>query len=163
MLIHLDGLPGHMGVSITHPEFNQPQVSYIGANGQRAALPFPMSISYGQEESVDLLVTSRGADCRWKIRVLWTSGGQTEESVLPSESGYYETAGVPSEPWLDGGEDAEPIAFRYWSPVQRGWESPVRQTWGYKVGPGALRSEHCEVIRLPIGPHQKPTLTYTCY
>ena len=93
-----------------------------------------MSISYGQEESVDLLVTSRGADCRWKIRVLWTSGGQTEESVLPSGSGYYETAGVPSEPWLDGGEDAEPISFRYWSQAQRGWESPVRQTWGYKVG-----------------------------
>jgi hypothetical protein len=127
-LTHLDGMPGRMGISIAHPTFGEPKLQYYGRNGKPAPTPFPISLNYGQEASFDVLGVVSGSDCRWRIRVLWTSGGKTMHADVPDQP--LQTSRVGSSPTQYPGE----IVYRQWNPDSKTWEAPTPQDWGEPVG-----------------------------
>lgn len=97
-LTHLDGLPGYMGISSDRPNFTSDSLAFIGSKGKPTNPPLPISVSYGQELSLDVLATVFAHDCTWKLRVDWTSGGQPYSTTVPSGSQAFHTRAVGIAP-----------------------------------------------------------------
>ena len=159
-LAHIDGLPGHMGISLTDPTFTQPQLMYVGSRGKVGATPFPQSISLGQETSVEVLGTVWGSDCKWRLRIFWRSENHEFTTDVPAGGGYFETTGAPFAPEETRGLPVRQI--RIWSPETQEWEAANERNWGYSLGSRALLETHCEKIALPEN-NGKIVPMETCY
>lgn len=136
-LTHLDGLPGYMGISSDRPDFTSDALTFVGSNGKPAATPLPISVSYGQELSLDVLATVFAHDCDWRLKVDWTSGGRPYSTTVPSGGRPFETTAVGVAPG-----EAQGVSFVTWS--ARSWIPVNPASWGGPQGApeGQCREMH---------------------
>jgi hypothetical protein len=137
-LTHLDGLPGYMGISSDRPDFTSDALTFIGSNGKPAPAPLPISVSYGQELSFDVLATVFAHDCQWRLKLDWTSGGRPYSTTVPSGGSPFETTAVGIAPG-----EMQNVSFVTWS--GRGWLRVSPASWG---GPQGAPEGQCRVMHV---------------
>ncbi len=155
-LTHLAGLPGHLGIARSRPEFTQPVFSFIGSNGRPAPTRLPISLSYRDESSFDVLATTFMGDCTWKLGVQWTSNGQAHSTDVPAGHRNFETTAVGTTPGATSG-----VTFTTWNPTTQRWEKATSATWGFPVGPGEGQCRIIKIYGLVPGPH--PAKVADCF
>jgi len=139
-LTHLDGLPGYMGISRDRPNFTSDALSFIGSNGKPASTPLPISVSYGQELSLDVLATVFEHDCAWRLRVDWTSGGRPYNTTVPPVGRRaFETTAVGVSP-----QELSGIHFVTWNGQQ--WLPVDPATWG--GAPSGASEGQCRMMHI---------------
>jgi hypothetical protein len=141
-LTHLDGLPGYMGISQERPDFTSDALTFIGSNGRPAATPLPISISYGQETSLEVLATTFAHDCTWKLKVNWTLAGKPRSTLAPAGKNTFETTAVGIAPG-----EFPAVHFVSWNTSMQEWTLVNPATWG--AGGGSPEGQ-CRAIQIYV-------------